>query len=93
MRSIYLQLGCTTTGPRHVAASNPGSRSDCTGGRRLQVLQGVRGCTPHRRRLTPQQAEPGDEVVNEAFFRKYRRMPTDAKHRLRQTLDACDEQP
>jgi transcriptional regulator with XRE-family HTH domain len=42
--------------------------------------------------LSDEQAEPGDEVV-EAFFRKYKRMPADAKHRLRQILDAWDKDP
>jgi hypothetical protein len=32
-------------------------------------------------------------VLDEAFYRKYRRMPADTKRRLRQILDAWDEEP
>jgi transcriptional regulator with XRE-family HTH domain len=34
-----------------------------------------------------------EAVLDEAFYRKYRRMPSDTKRRLRQILDAWDEEP
>lgn len=40
--------------------------------------------------LTPSATTPGAEVIDEAFFRKYQRMPEDTKKRLRQILDAWD---
>jgi hypothetical protein len=32
-------------------------------------------------------------VVDEAFYRKYKRMPPETRLRLRQILDAWDDQP
>ena len=43
--------------------------------------------------LSDAQAEPDDAVVDEAFYRKYKRMPPETKLRLRQILDAWDDQP
>ena len=34
---------------------------------------------------------PGEEVIDEAFFRKYKSMPDDTKKRLRKILDAWDD--
>jgi len=34
-----------------------------------------------------------EAVLDEAFYRKYRSMPSDTKRRLRQILDAWDEEP
>lgn len=36
-------------------------------------------------------ASPGEEVIDEAFFRKYKSMPDDTKKRLRKILDAWDD--
>ncbi len=36
-------------------------------------------------------ASPGEEVIDEAFFRKYKAMPEDTKKRLRKILDAWDD--
>jgi transcriptional regulator with XRE-family HTH domain len=40
--------------------------------------------------LTDRQADPDEAVVDEAFYRRYKQMPPDAKRRLRQILDAWD---
>ena len=40
--------------------------------------------------ITP---DADEAVLDEAFYRKYRRMPSDSKRRLRQILDAWDEEP
>jgi transcriptional regulator with XRE-family HTH domain len=40
--------------------------------------------------LADAQTEPDDSVVDEAFYRKYKRMPSETKRRLRQILDAWD---
>jgi transcriptional regulator with XRE-family HTH domain len=37
--------------------------------------------------------EADETVLDQAFYRKYRRMPSDTKRRLRQILDAWDEEP
>ena len=37
--------------------------------------------------------DANEAVLDEAFYRKYRRMPSDSKRRLRQILDAWDEAP
>jgi len=42
--------------------------------------------------LDEEQTEPDDAVLDEAFFRKYQRMPVDTKRRLRRILDAWDEE-
>lgn len=34
---------------------------------------------------------PDQDVIDEAFFRKYKRMPEDTKKRLRKVLDAWDD--
>lgn len=34
-----------------------------------------------------------EAVLDEAFYRKYRSMPSDTKRRLRQILDAWEEEP
>jgi transcriptional regulator with XRE-family HTH domain len=34
---------------------------------------------------------PDEDVVDQAFYRKYRTMPQDTKRRLRQILDAWDD--
>jgi transcriptional regulator with XRE-family HTH domain len=39
------------------------------------------------------QTEPDDAVVDEAFYRKYKRMSPEIKRRLRQILDAWDQEP
>ena len=41
--------------------------------------------------LTESTASPGEEVIDEAFFRKYKGMPDDTKKRLRKILDAWDD--
>ncbi len=41
--------------------------------------------------LTESTASPGEEVIDEAFFRKYKGMPEDTKKRLRKILDAWDD--
>jgi transcriptional regulator with XRE-family HTH domain len=43
--------------------------------------------------LTDRQAEPDDAVIDEAFYRRYKQMPPETKLRLRQILDAWDDQP
>ncbi|CAK0782088.1 Helix-turn-helix transcriptional regulator [Gammaproteobacteria bacterium] len=35
---------------------------------------------------------PDEDVIDEAFFRKYKRMPEETKRRLRQILDAWDDE-
>jgi transcriptional regulator with XRE-family HTH domain len=42
--------------------------------------------------LEQEGAEADEAVLDEAFYRKYRRMPPDTKRRLRQILDAWDEE-
>ena len=42
--------------------------------------------------LDEEQTEPDDTVLDEAFFRKYQRMPVETKRRLRRILDAWDEE-
>lgn len=34
---------------------------------------------------------PNEQVIDEAFFRKYKKMPDDTKKRLRQILEAWDD--
>ena len=41
--------------------------------------------------LTDSVAAPGEEVLDEAFFRKYKSMPDGTKKRLRKILDAWDD--
>ena len=41
--------------------------------------------------LTDSVATPGEEVLDEAFFRKYKSMPDGTKKRLRKILDAWDD--
>lgn len=41
--------------------------------------------------LTDSTTTPGEEVIDEAFFRKYKSMPDDTKKRLRKILDAWDD--
>ena len=41
--------------------------------------------------LTESTTPPGEEVIDEAFFRKYKRMPEGTKKRLRKILDAWDD--
>lgn len=41
--------------------------------------------------LTESTTPPGEEVIDEAFFRKYKSMPDDTKKRLRKILDAWDD--
>jgi transcriptional regulator with XRE-family HTH domain len=41
--------------------------------------------------LTESTTTPGEEVIDEAFFRKYKSMPDDTKRRLRKILDAWDD--
>lgn len=36
---------------------------------------------------------PEQEVIDEAFFRKYKRLPEDTKKKLRQLLDVWDDDP
>jgi len=36
---------------------------------------------------------PDDTVVDEAFFRKYKKMPEETKKKLRQLIDVWDEDP
>jgi transcriptional regulator with XRE-family HTH domain len=43
--------------------------------------------------LEDAQSEPDDAVVDEAFYRKYKRMLPETKRRLRQILDAWDDEP
>jgi transcriptional regulator with XRE-family HTH domain len=43
--------------------------------------------------LEDRQTEPDDAVVDEAFYRKYKRMSPEIKRRLRQILDAWDQEP
>jgi transcriptional regulator with XRE-family HTH domain len=42
--------------------------------------------------LEQEESEADEAVLDEAFYRKYRRMPPDTKRRLRQILDAWDEE-
>lgn len=42
--------------------------------------------------LTESTTPPGEEVIDEAFFRKYKSMPDDTKKRLRKILDAWDDE-
>jgi transcriptional regulator with XRE-family HTH domain len=42
--------------------------------------------------LEQDESEADEAVLDEAFYRKYRRMPPDTKRRLRQILDAWDEE-
>lgn len=41
--------------------------------------------------LTESTTPPGEEVIDEAFFRKYKSMPQGTKKRLRKILDAWDD--
>ncbi len=41
--------------------------------------------------LTESTTPPGEEVIDEAFFRKYKSMPDDTKKRLRKILEAWDD--
>lgn len=41
--------------------------------------------------LTESTTPPGEEVIDEAFFRKYKSMPEGTKKRLRKILDAWDD--
>jgi transcriptional regulator with XRE-family HTH domain len=41
--------------------------------------------------LEEAQTEADEEILDEAFFRKYQRMPVETKRRLRRILDAWDE--
>jgi transcriptional regulator with XRE-family HTH domain len=41
--------------------------------------------------LTESAATPDEEVIDEAFFRKYKSMPEETKRRLRKILDAWDD--
>lgn len=41
--------------------------------------------------LTESTTPPGEEVIDEAFFRKYKSMPEGTKKRLRKILDALDD--
>ena len=41
--------------------------------------------------LTESVATPGEEVIDEAFFRKYKSMPDGTKKRLRKILEAWDD--
>jgi transcriptional regulator with XRE-family HTH domain len=41
--------------------------------------------------LTESTSPPGEEVIDEAFFRKYKSMPEGTKKRLRKILDAWDD--
>lgn len=41
--------------------------------------------------LTESAATPDEEVIDEAFFRKYKSMPEETKRRLRKVLDAWDD--
>jgi transcriptional regulator with XRE-family HTH domain len=43
--------------------------------------------------LADAQDEPDDAVVDEAFYRKYKRMAPETKRRLRQIFDAWDQAP
>ena len=38
-------------------------------------------------------ATPDVDVLDEAFFRKYKSMPEDTKRRLRKILDTWDDDP
>lgn len=38
-------------------------------------------------------SDADEAVLDEAFYRKYKRMPSETKRRLRQILDAWDEEP
>lgn len=42
--------------------------------------------------LTESMATPDAEVLDEAFFRKYKNMPDDTKKRLRKILDTWDDE-
>ena len=41
--------------------------------------------------LTESTTPPGEDVIDEAFFRKYKSMPEGTKKRLRKILDAWDD--
>ncbi len=41
--------------------------------------------------LSNSSASPDEEVVDQAFFRKYKSMPDDTKKRLRKILEAWDD--
>ncbi len=41
--------------------------------------------------LTESTTPPGEEVIDEAFYRKYKSMPEGTKKRLRKILDAWDD--
>lgn len=42
--------------------------------------------------LNKKKTAPDEAVIDEAFFRKYKRLPKDTRRRLRQILDAWDEE-
>jgi transcriptional regulator with XRE-family HTH domain len=56
---------------------------------KIFALAAALGVTPEFL-LTDAQTEPDDSVVDEAFYRKYKRMPSETKRRLRQIVDAWD---
>ncbi len=41
--------------------------------------------------LDDREIEPNEEVADQAFFRKYRQMPTETKKQLRKILDAFED--
>jgi transcriptional regulator with XRE-family HTH domain len=43
--------------------------------------------------LSDARTEPDETVLDEAFYRKYKQLPPDMRRRLRQILDAWEENP
>ena len=43
--------------------------------------------------LEDNKAEPDETVLDEAFYRRFKRMLSETERRLRQTLDAWGEEP
>jgi transcriptional regulator with XRE-family HTH domain len=56
------------------------------------ALAAALGVTPEYL-LDDTRVEPNDAVIDEAFYRKYKRMSPETKRRLRQILDAWNEEP
>jgi transcriptional regulator with XRE-family HTH domain len=59
---------------------------------KIFAIAAALGVTPEYL-LSDAQTEPDDTVLDEAFYRKYKRMPPDMRRRLRQILDAWEADP
>ena len=72
----------------HLGAGEQG-RPEAVGRQDQQDRRRTRG--HHRVPADRVDGTPGEEVIDEAFFRKYKSMPDDTKKRLRKILEAWDD--